>query len=77
MPDILNPTPQILHAAVLQVWATLEAQRAALGGGADAAKAARDLFRRSVEADPDHAAAWHAWAVYERSKVRGAGDWET
>jgi hypothetical protein len=55
------------NSVVLQVWATLQARR-----GAGAAKTARDLFKSSVEADNNHAAAWHAWAVFERSKGRTA-----
>ena len=54
------------NAVVANLRATLEAKR----GGKGAAARARALFARSVELDPAHAAAYHAWAVFERSKGR-------
>ena len=54
------------NAVVANLRATLEAKR----GGKGAAARARELFARSVELDPAHAAAYHAWAVFERSKGR-------
>ena len=54
------------NAVVANLRATLEARR----GGKGAAARARALFARSVELDPAHAAAYHAWAVFERSKGR-------
>jgi hypothetical protein len=43
----------------LQVWATLESKRT----GPGSPRITRDLFQRALEADPNHAAAWHAWAA--------------
>ena len=54
------------NAVVANLRATLEAKR----GGKGAAARARALFARSVELDPAHAAAYHAWAVFERSRGR-------
>ena len=56
------------NPVVANLRATLEARR----GGKGAAARARELFARSVELDPNHAAAYHAWAVFERSKGRFA-----
>ena len=56
------------NPVVANLRATLEARR----GGKGAAARARELFARSVELDPTHAAAYHAWAVFERSKGRFA-----
>ena len=56
------------NAVVANLRATLEAKR----GGKGAAARARALFARSVELNPAHAAAYHAWAVFERSRGRVA-----
>ena len=60
-------------SALVQTWAVLEARRADRDpNDPEPARIARRLFRRACDADPNHAPAWHAWAVFERS--RGATD---
>ena len=53
----------------VQTWAVLEARRADRDpNDPEPARIARRLFRRACDADPNHAPAWHAWAVFERSR---------
>ena len=56
-------------SALIQTWAVLEARRADRDpNDPEPARIARRLFRRACDADPNHAPAWHAWAVFERSR---------
>ena len=56
-------------SALIQTWAVLEARRADRDpNDPEPARIARRLCRRACDADPNHAPAWHAWAVFERSR---------